>query len=555
MSTTEIIRTCLISGKQFAISPAEQDYCKQNGIPLPVVHPHERLRHMLVFRNRLYLYHDKCALSQKPMLSCVPPESKYKVYDIDVWESDQWDGTEYGREYDFSRPFFEQFEDLVKTVPWPNLAIMKSLMENSDYTNGITSAKNCYLLFSSSFNEDCYFSSYLIHCKNIVDCTLTTYSELCYDCSNIDHCYNLYHSSQCFNCSDSKFLFECQSCSNCYGCVNLRNKKYCYYNRQLTEEEYKVKMNLIDLGSRITYTTESKKFEEFKKTQPIKYIFAKNIENSSGNNLFNTKNCLDCYFMNNTEDMESSIWVNDGKSSFIQAMFGNNSELIYNSVTAGDNAFNIKYSVETWPDCSDLEYCMYVNHGSSNCFGCIGLKRKNYCILNKQYSKEEYFEMVKRIKDHMRETGEYGQFFPSVLSPHYYNESESNVFFPLPKEEAIKLGYRWAEAREITEFVQTYQVPDNIKDVKDDILQTELLCEKTGKKYKIIGKELEFYRKHNLPIPRIASLARLEALSKALEVKEIKQQKCANCGVEIKTVYDPDKNTVYCDQCYLKVAY
>ena len=37
-----------------------------------------------------------------------------------------------------------------------------------------------------------------------------------------------------------------------------------------------------------------------------------------------------------------------------------------------------------------LENCKY-------CLGCIGLRNQQYCILNKQYEKDEWFEVVEKI--------------------------------------------------------------------------------------------------------------------------------------------------------------
>ena len=45
----------------------------------------------------------------------------------------------------------------------------------------------------------------------------------------------------------------------------------------------------------------------------------------------------------------------------------------------------------------------------------------------------------------MKKTGEWGEFFPSSLSPFGYNETVANDFFPLSKEEATKQGFKWKE--------------------------------------------------------------------------------------------------------------
>ncbi|HRI36255.1 MAG TPA: hypothetical protein PK765_04235 [bacterium] len=85
-----------------------------------------------------------------------------------------------------------------------------------------------------------------------------------------------------------------------------------------------------------------------------------------------------------------------------------------------------------------LYYCESCN-ATKDCFACVGLRNKQYCILNKQYTKEEYEALVPKIIDHMRSTGEWGEFFPSRLGLFGYNESVGNDYFPLSKEEALNL--------------------------------------------------------------------------------------------------------------------
>ena len=38
-----------------------------------------------------------------------------------------------------------------------------------------------------------------------------------------------------------------------------------------------------------------------------------------------------------------------------------------------------------------------------HCFGCVGFKHKQYCILNKQYTKEEYEKLVQKIIKQMND--------------------------------------------------------------------------------------------------------------------------------------------------------
>jgi hypothetical protein len=81
------------------------------------------------------------------------PESPYKAYCFTCWWSDNWDGKTYGREYDFSKPFFEQFKELLLAVPRPG-KIQQGNTVNSFYTNRVSDLKNSYLSFGCNMNED-----------------------------------------------------------------------------------------------------------------------------------------------------------------------------------------------------------------------------------------------------------------------------------------------------------------------------------------------------------------------------------------------------------------
>jgi hypothetical protein len=76
---------------------------------------------------------------------------------------------------------------------------------------------------------------------------------------------------------------------------------------------------------------------------------------------------------------------------------------------------------------------------SQDCFGCVGLRNKQYCILNKQYSQEEYANTVAAIIARMQQDGEWGEFFPSPMSPFSYTETVAQERYPLTKEEALSV--------------------------------------------------------------------------------------------------------------------
>jgi len=230
----------------------------------------------------------------------------------------------------------------------------------------------------------------------------------------------------------------------------------------------------------------------------------------------------------------------------------------------------------------NLEYCYSVLN-SSNCFGCANLKNQEHCILNKKYTKEEYEALLPKIKKHMEEMPyvdkkgriyKYGEFFPIEISPYGCNETAAMDYYPLTKEEALAKGYPWSDYESETKYeFSDYEIPDDTREVKDDILEKVLKCEVSGKAYKIIPMELQFYRRMGLPIPRRAPLQRhKDRIAKLLPRKlfdracECKGSETAKngykntgkhlhgagvCGAKISMPYAPDRpELVYCEACY-----
>jgi len=50
--------------------------------------------------------------------------------------------------------------------------------------------------------------------------------------------------------------------------------------------------------------------------------------------------------------------------------------------------------------------------------------------------------------------------------------------------------------------VNAKDLPDSIAQVDDSILEKIIVCESSGRVFRIIKPELEFYRKMGLPLPR-----------------------------------------------------
>ena len=527
---------------------------KKYEIPPPNICPSCRYQKRLVLRNERKLYVRKCDLTDKEVVSIYHPENEYKAYAQDEWWKDTWDVMEYGREFDFSRPFFKQFLEMKRQVPRPALTNHRSV--NSEYTNQSQDNKNSYMLTSSNHCEDCLYGHWVQDaCKDNVDCLLVERSELCYECVNIMECYNSRYLQSCSNCSDCFFCYDCKGCDSCIGCCGLQNKKYHIFNEPVSKEEFEV---YRDENFKNRTDVEKVRSEFLEKLQQFqhKFYFGFNNENSSGDYIQNTKNAFSCFNCRHVED------ISHCQDSWREKMCMDMTETCddvacYEQHGSACNN-NCLFVSQVW-DCHDMLYCDLC-FSSNNCFGCVGLNHKEYCIFNKQYDKEEYDQLVAKMIGHMRETGEWGEFFPRNLSTFGYNESVAQEYFPLTKDQALSQGYFWSDYEApqpaVEKVIEASQLPENIEDIPDDILNWAIKCEVTQKPFRIIKQELDFYRKQNIPIPRKHPDQRHQERMELRNPRKLWDRTCDKCGKGIQSTYNSDrKETVYCGECYLKETY
>ena len=548
-------KTCSISGKEFELRKEDLDFYERMGVPTPTLCPEERTRRRYSWINLRNLYQQKCMATKKNIISIFPECSEMNVYDLEFWWSDSWDGRTFGRDFDFSRPFFEQFNELLHSAPVPAVSRNFARDENSEFTHAAGNNKNCYLIFDSDFNRDCYLSFSINTCENCVDCFRVEKSQLCYECIDSISCYDSKFLQNCTNCSNSIFLKNCIGCKNCFGSINLRNKEYYFLNEKYTKENYFEKVKNLELKKSSGLTGMRENFIEFSEKFPQKFIHGVNNENVLGVYLTNCKNAQFCFDSRKQWDCKyiQQGWE-EAKNCFDCTDVGMAAELLYECTNIGDKVYNNRFCTHCFPTISDSDYC-YFTIFAKNLFGCVGLKREEFCILNKQYSKEDYFKLRKKIIEHMTKTGEWGEFFPTEISPFRYNQTFANEYFPMSKEEILERGYKWADEDKRDYQSQTYQIPEAITDVPDNICSEILTCENCGKNYKIQKAELAFYRKQNLPIPRKCPDCRHAERIGLRNPRKLWERTCDKCSVEIQTTFAPDRTEkVYCEKCYLEAV-
>ncbi|MDA2922318.1 hypothetical protein MYX07_03570 [Patescibacteria group bacterium AH-259-L07] len=561
-------RTCQQCGKDFDIVSSDINFYHMLRVPSPQECPQCRMRkRMAMMANILQFYKKECAAHKgEKVISQMDDATPYKIYDNNYWWNvDVWDGITYGRTYDPSRPFIKQLVDLLRNVPHMALARYNKKIINSEYTVGSLDLKNCYLSATIGIAENVNYGVWVVNSRDSFDVLRVDHIENCYDVIDCSRCYNSQHIQNSTNCLDSYFLFDCHNCQKCFGCINLRNKKYCFFNEQLAQRAYESKLAAIDLGSRKVRQEYLKKFKDFLYQRGVfRAVYTRNSSSSVGDHLRDCKNCFGVFnamsvkFLLTFYKNENVRWSQDiiGATDDMDVTIFGPGELCYNVIEGlsvnkviasyfiGDS-MGIEYSFE----CFDCRYC----------FGCSGLKKKKYCILNKQYTENEYWKLVDEIKTRMLEEGIYGEFLPLEHSLFYYHDTYAQAMMPLNKESAVSLGARWREKQTLSEIsniqkLTAGEVPDHIKDVTDDILNVAIVCSETRKPFQITKKELEFYRHYSIPLPVKHSQTRLMHRFAKKNPYQLWIQNCTKCKKQTQTTYNPNglAKNILCKACYLK---
>ncbi|MFA6533674.1 MAG: zinc-ribbon domain containing protein [Patescibacteria group bacterium] len=556
--------SCKNCNQFFTIYPEDQKFYAKIGVPEPTECPDCRQQRRIGWRNFFNLYERKCELTGAKIISMFGPEPGYKVINPKDWYSDKWNPLDYGRDYDFSKSFFSQFAELYRAIP--HMALIQLNCYNSDYCNIIGNAKGCYMMFGCVNSENCLYGHVVWQCHDCYDCLYLRKCELCYQAIDCDESYGLFYCSDCAGCNNCRYTYHCKGCQDCVGCYGLINQRNYVLNQPTANgDDFQVKAAaFMALGEK----EKAARIAELKRTVPVKEREMVGAVNCSGNYIYHSKNCHDAYDVKDCEDCRYASSMEFHKDAYDVSFTAWRGELMYNNLTThGRKMIGCHHC---FSQTENLCYCQETN-SVKDCFGCIGLHNKEqYCILNKKYSEGEYNSLKEKIikqmtaapaSQHARDksagqVGEWGEFFPLADSPYSYNESIVNEYFPLTKEQATAKGYRWLDRNQREYQPQSYQMPADIKEVKDEILQEVLACVKCGRNYKLVKPELDFYRQYNLLAPTECFYCRNEARLAKRNPRKLFIRQCGFCGKEINTTYAPDRpEKVYCEECYRKEIY
>lgn len=582
-SETKICQNCT---QKFVIEPQDFAFYEKMSVPPPTFCPQCRLQRRFMFYNERGLYKRECDLCGKGIITMYAPEKKLTVYCNSCWWSDKWDPLEYGQEYDSSRSFFEQFKELAEKTPQMPLEVNYPTLVNSEYINHASTAKNCYLIYTADECENVLYSEVLAHDKDSMDVTMCGGLELCYQLINSGPGFRMFYSEDCENCQEVYFSKDLSGCNNCFGCVGLRKKSYCIFNEQYTKEEYQRKLKEFGVDSYKNVEALRQQALAFWKKYPHKFAHTLRNLNVTGDYIYSSKNAKDMYVVHEgAEDCRycGILTMPPAKDCYDYNIWGNGAQRVYECIIVGEAADTIKFSYQAWSSVRNIEYSFFAV-SSSNLFGCANTRNKQYCILNKQYTKEEYEKLREKIIQDMSDRPytdkagkvyKYGEFFPPETSLSSYNESYANDFFPLTKEEAEVKGFSWytPQPNPHQPTIAAAEIPDSINDVQDSIIKEIIECTGCEKPFRIVTAELSLLRRFGLPAPRKCPNCRYKERFSRLNPPQLYRRSCQclgsrsengaysntsmhshdsdRCPNEFETAYSPEREEiVYCEQCY-----
>ncbi|MFH0928171.1 MAG: hypothetical protein V1821_01720, partial [bacterium] len=501
-------------------------------------------------------------------------ECENVVYGNEAWWSDKWSAFDCGRAYDPSRSFFEQFGELNRVVP--QLALARVECENSDYNTGSYKCKDCYMNSCADYCVNTHYSYIVDHMQDSVDCTASDSLEKCYACTDCDKLFNCVWCRLSQNCHNCFFCTDCKDCSDCFGSSGLRHKEFVWFGAQLSKDEYLKRFGAIE-RSQTGFEKYQKMADTERLTRPQRFAAIFNSVDSSGDYIWYSKNVKLSYDIKKAEDCKYCAYlpldIKDAEDCYATGL----GERLYNVMTGGAACYNLRFCIMPFNGGKDMTYCINCVSDCADLFGCCGLKKAKYCILNKQYSKEDYFKLRDQIIAKMKADGEWGEYFPKHLSPFGYNETVAYEYYPLSKEGAEKKGFNWRDNLPYTtgkETLKLSELPDSIDDVETlKLVNAVLACEKCARNYKLIKAEVEFYKSMRVPFPRLCPTCRHEFRLKLRNPRKLAARTCAcagmksangvysnqathahganQCSNKFETTYDADRpEIVYCEKCY-----
>jgi hypothetical protein len=177
--------------------------------------------------------------------------------------------------------------------------------------------------------------------------------------------------------------------------VELENKKFCIFNKQYTEAEYRKHLGqLKELSPDEIEVYLAKLRERIPMVDLIEY---ENVESDLMVYSFLNTRCHDLMWSRENEDC-AYIFEGVKCKDTVDGVLTFQTNVCYECV-GNDNISHSAYLI----DCSRTHFSYFCNYCADceYCFGCVGLEFKKYHIFNKPYSPDEYHYHVEIGRAHV----------------------------------------------------------------------------------------------------------------------------------------------------------
>lgn len=299
-----------------------------------------------------------------------------------------------------AKEFIKQYRKLYFELPqvshWTRASV------NCDYGDICVVSKDSYMCFTCSNMENCFNCHDSRIDRFCADLTFCENCELCYESVDCETCYNSDYLQDCKDCTDCQFCNYCIGCKNCFLCADLTRKNYCIMNKEYGAIEYFKKVRELKAQGVLNMW---KKFTEVQEKEPKVFMHQTDNVNCFGDYLHHSKNCYFCFDSYLCEDSYYIFNANlerGTKDSLDCGPVANTFERCFDCAYAG-YLFDCHHIY--WGDwLYDCDWCTNLWE-SNHCFGCNYMKNKEYQILDKPVSKDEYVEITKRLNKELYKMG------------------------------------------------------------------------------------------------------------------------------------------------------
>ncbi|PJA47369.1 hypothetical protein CO172_01905 [Candidatus Uhrbacteria bacterium CG_4_9_14_3_um_filter_36_7] len=550
-------RVCELTGEKWNMTEEEIGWYRKFNVPPSKYSPNTRWKILAYFSTGFQFWWNKHFETGESVLSFHHPATGIRVLPDQEWLERDFSNVSLLLSTDQS--FFDQLYILTRKVPYR--ATYDLVPPEQSISLVSLGEQDCYFTLGSRGKRN--FFSWV--CMDGENSSLVFLSNNVVDSHQILHCNRIFQCKylrECFDCMDSCFLFDCRSCQYCFGASNKRNRKYLWWNEQLSKEEWEKRRAEVNLGKRSVVEECEQSFEKLLLEDTIwPENFNEKTTDSTGEYLNGSVNCSQCYSAVSGSLYNFRCTYSIGSCSHCAFCWGSKdtSESYFSVTIAGSNKCQFCFRC---PQNDTCYYCLMCDN-CQYCFGCVGLRRKKYYILNQPYTEENYWKEVDKIMCKMLEDNEHGDFFPTKFSSTYGPESGAAVYCGSSVEEIRQLGPNnfdpneqgATQRKEIDPKLIRLRtdIPDSIDELTDDWIGVPIYDEEAKRTFAFLKPEIEHYRSVHVAPPNTHFIRRTNKASVLGQLCSLEKRLCSNCAKEslvAKCENYPDRK-IYCKSCYL----